>query len=124
MPKLTKPAHTSPQFLNFPFENAAGNGKRLLRTVATVNEVGNEERSLTTPLLARLPGTTQNTARKAEKEAMKIKSFRVDYAIWMKNDKKAIDVYTSCINAGYKHKKTMKIAFRYLKYQENPALYH
>ncbi|KAE8966711.1 hypothetical protein PR003_g32151 [Phytophthora rubi] len=76
-----------------PFEHATG-GKGLLRAVAIVNEDDEEERGLTTPLLARLPGTTQNTARnaekavrKAEEEAMKIRWFRVDFEIWMKMTK-------------------------------------
>ncbi|KAE9001487.1 hypothetical protein PR003_g17990 [Phytophthora rubi] len=107
------------------FQNAIGNGKRLLRTVDTLNADDEEERVISWADLAALfPGTAANLARKAEKETAKIRGYAVDFAAYRTAGYHPYDVTKDYMNKGFSNSRAFKMGLRFEKYEENPAMYH
>ncbi|KAE8889175.1 hypothetical protein PF005_g5064 [Phytophthora fragariae] len=104
------------------FENTIGNGKRLLRTVDTVDKDDEEERVSWAALLVHVPGTAQNVAKQ---ETKIIKSQANKFAYYLRKEKDGYDVAQRYMRKhGLSNDEAFKMGLRYDVYKENPSLFH
>ncbi|KAE8978875.1 hypothetical protein PR003_g25650 [Phytophthora rubi] len=101
------------------FENTIGNGKRLLRTVDTVDKDDKEERVSWAALLAHVPGTAENVAKQ---ETKIIKSQANKFAYYLREQKDGTQRYM--LKHGLSNDEAFKMGLRYDVYKENPSLFH